>query len=68
MNIYGHDIELIDTEGEIVTDVIVLARTVRHDDDGCLQDSLIVSTTRTTTYMLQAGMIQCAAEAIGGDE
>ena len=64
IEIYGHDIELTDPEGEIVTDVIVLARSVRNTDDGRIEDSLLASTTWTTTGMIQRGMLGDAKDAL----
>lgn len=68
MNLYGHDIELTDQEGEYVTDVMVIARVVRHDSYGRLDDGILISCTDTTTGMLQRGMLSYAEETVfGGD-
>lgn len=59
--IYGHEIELTDPDGEgIVTDVLIIARTVRHEPDGQLSDSLSIDATEQTTGMVQHGMVSIA--------
>ena len=67
MNIYGHEVELTalaDDDG-VVTDVLVLARTVRFSDDGRAEDALFTSVTRSSTYMLQMGMLHAAQGCLG---
>lgn len=55
--IYGHEVPLEDLEpGETVTDVIVLARAVRMEDDGTISDALLVTGTPQTTGLVQEGM------------
>ena len=63
MNIYGQEIELTDPDGDYVTDVIVLARTVHHDSSGRLQDRILISRTADTTGMIQRGMLLEAENA-----
>ena len=59
--LYGHDLDLFDPdEGGLVTDVIVLARVVRYDDDGRAEDSMLLSSTRNTGGIIQAGMLSAA--------
>ena len=70
MNIYGHDIDLTalaDDDG-MVTDVLVLARTVRFSDQGRAEDALFISGTRSTTYMLQLGILHAALESLGMED
>ena len=69
-NIYGHDVDLTalaDDDG-MVTDVLVLARTVRFSDQGRAEDALFISGTRSTTYMLQLGMLHAALESLGMED
>lgn len=59
--IYGHEIELTDPDGEgIVTDVLIIARTVQHEPDGRLSDSLSIDATEQTTGMVQHCMVSIA--------
>ena len=68
MNIYGHEVELTEVEdGEMVTDVIVLARSVRSRNDDRPEEALLVSGTTSTTYGLQMGMLRIAQEVLGVD-
>lgn len=61
--LYGHDLSLFDPdEGGLVTDVIVLARAVHYDDDGRAADSMILSSTRNTGGIIQAGMLSAALD------
>ena len=63
MNIYGHEVELtMPDANEVVTDVIVLARAVWYADDGHAQDSLLMTSTRTTTGMVASGMLAFALD------
>lgn len=56
-SLYGHDVQLEDIDSdETITDVIVLARTVRVLDDGTITDATCVSATRQTTGIIQQGM------------
>lgn len=57
--IYGHEIDLPDhgADDGVVTDVVVLARTVRYKDDGRPEEALSVGGTNNTTPMLRAGML-----------
>ena len=69
MKIYGHDINLTEAEeGEIITDVMVLARAVRHTDEGGLEDFILSSSTRTTTGMIQSGMLTFAMDSMMSSE
>ena len=69
VNIYGHEVELTEPDGdEVVTDVIVLARAVRYDDDGHAQDSLLMTSTRTTTSMVASGMFTFALDMQAEDD
>ena len=68
MNIYGHEVELAQIEdGEMVTDVIVLARSVRSRNNDRPEEALLVSGTTSTTYGLQMGMLRIAQEVLGVD-
>lgn len=58
INIYGQKVELTPPGDGYITDVIILARSLRHGDDGKMYDALLVSATESTTGMLFDGMIQ----------
>lgn len=61
--VYEHDIELFDLKpGEHVTDVIILTRTVYHDEDGELQDTLKCVSTPNTTALIRAGMLEIGSQ------
>ncbi len=61
--LYGHDLDLFDPdEGGLVTDVIVLARVVRYNDDGRAMDAMILSSTRNTGGIIQGGMLSTALD------
>lgn len=61
MNIYGHEVELAQIEdGEMVTDVIVLARMVSFDSDGDATDTISIRSSRQTTGIIQQGMLTTA--------
>lgn len=61
MNIYGHEVELTQIEdGEMVTDVIVLARMVSFDSDGDANDTISIRSSRQTTGIIQQGMLTTA--------
>ena len=63
-HIYGHDLGLYEpAEGGLVTDVVVLARVVRYDDDGDATDSLLVSSTRNTGGIVLSGILSAALSA-----
>ena len=67
MNIYGHEVELTEIEdGEMVTDVIVLARMVSFDSDGDASDTISIRSSRQTTGIIQQGMLT-TAERIRAD-
>ena len=67
MNIYGHEVELTEIEGgEMVTDVIVLARMVSFDSDGDASDTISIRSSRQTTGIIQQGMLT-TAERIQAD-
>ena len=67
MNIYGHEVELTEVEdGEMVTDVIVLARIVSFDSDGDASDTISIRSSRQTTGIIQQGMLT-TAERIQAD-
>lgn len=58
ISVYGQEIELTEPDGGYVTDVIILARVIKHGDDGKMYDQLMVSATETTTGMIFDGMVQ----------
>ncbi len=65
MNIYGHDIELEESNpGEIITDVMVIARTVHYGEDGKAIDTALISHTRQTGGMIQVGMLDFARDSM----
>ena len=68
VTIHGQEIALEDVEpDEVVTDVMILMRTVRHnDEDGRLQDAITIGCTTQTTGMIQRGMLD-AADGITAD-
>ena len=69
MNIYGHEVELTQIgDGEMVTDVIVLARSVRPRNNDRTEEALLVSGTTSTTYGLQMGMLRIAQEVLGMED
>jgi hypothetical protein len=53
--IYGHDMALTEPPG-VVTDVIVIARSVRVDDAGNSIGDVVISHTRQTDAVLLAGL------------
>lgn len=65
--LYGHrlTLEQVDDD-EMVVDVMVLARLLKPQPDGSLEDALCVNTTNTTTSMVQKGMAQTLIEIQGG--
>lgn len=66
--IHGQEMELEEPgEGEHVTDVIVIARAITPMDNGQLEDSLYISTTPQTTWLIQSGMIHEAIDVIRSD-
>lgn len=68
-SIYGQELELTEVEaGEMVMDIIILARVLRPTDDGRMEDALLVSTTKTTTGIVQMGMAAAFGESMGDNE
>lgn len=66
INIYGHTLNLWQPDdGGLITDVVVLARVVRYDDDGDAADALLMSATRSTGKIVQAGILSAAMDAAG---
>ncbi|MGP9490066.1 hypothetical protein ACT3UQ_08815 [Glutamicibacter sp. AOP12-B1-11] len=62
-NVYGHEIDLFNLDpGEHATDVVILTRTVYHDEDGDLQDSLKCVTSTNTTGIIRVGMLKMGAK------
>lgn len=58
MNIYGNQIDLEQPDdNEIIVDVVVIARSLRHGKDGRLEDSVLVSSTDSTTGIIFDGML-----------
>ena len=64
-DIYGHSIELEPLrDDEVATDVIVLIRRVKHNDETeKLEDAISINNTENTTGMLQRGMLHEALDA-----
>lgn len=63
VNIHGHDIDVYQPDpGQIVTDVIVLCRTLRPDTE--TGEALWISNSPGITYMLQLGMLNAATDRI----
>lgn len=57
--LYGHAIDLTtadDVEDGVVTDVLVVARAVRYNDEGRAEDALLISATDSTSSIVQQGM------------
>lgn len=64
LTIHGHEMDITEpVDGDVVVDVIVIARALHVDQDGTTQDSLIMDNTRHTTYMVQRGMLDAADQA-----
>lgn len=64
-HINGNDIELEDPdESAIITDVVILRRSVIHGDGGKLLDSLFIDCTKQTTRMVQVGMVETARKSV----
>jgi hypothetical protein len=67
VTVHDMEIELEDLDpDEIATDVVVLMRTVRTDDDGRLWDAITIGSTPQTTGMVKLGMLDVAAKISGG--
>lgn len=65
-DIYGHTLNLWQPDdGGLITDVVVLARVVQYDDDGDATDALLMSATRSTGKIVQAGILAAAMDAAG---
>lgn len=64
---YGHEIELTEPDDGVVTDVIIMARSVAYDDEGNAYDDLLWTSTRQTTGMIQDGMLSRARQAFEYD-
>ena len=63
VSIYGQDVELIEIpDDETVLDVIVLTRTVWHNEDGNLEDALQLVSSPNTTSTIKVGMLTAAAK------
>ncbi|WP_417372995.1 hypothetical protein [Glutamicibacter protophormiae] len=63
VEIHGHQIELFDIQpGETCTDVIILTRTISHDEDGDLQDALQCVSTKNSTALIRVGMLKMASQ------
>ena len=61
MHLYGLPVELAEPpEGVIVTDVVVLARGVRLDDQS--SDTLLVASTDSTAGIVYRGMLAAAGD------
>ena len=56
VDLYGHTVDLQEQGDGYVTDVMVLARVIRHDEDGDTYDSILVSATPQSTGIVQIGM------------
>lgn len=64
IEVNGCDVEEAEQRpGEFITDVVVLTRIVRHDDDGNLMDMVDIRATKQTTGMIQRGMLLEAMDA-----
>lgn len=62
---YGVRVELNPHDEGHVTDVIVIARAVFFDDSGNAWDSLVTSSSVSTTGLVRRAMIEAAADAVG---
>ena len=61
--VHGQALELTPIDdGEVVTDVIVIVRAIEFDEDGRAHDSIYVDGTRSTTELIQTGMLAAAHE------
>jgi hypothetical protein len=61
MNLYGHEIEIPEVEGGIITDVMILARAVNYSDEGRAQDEILIAASPGITGMIQDGMLRQAS-------
>ena len=63
VTIDGHEIELQEIDpDEIVTDIMILRRTVHHDQDGDLEDAIRSDWTPNTTGIIRVGMAKFALD------
>lgn len=61
--IYGHKIDIEErTPGSLVTEVIIIARQVEYGDDGRAMDGLLMSTSSSTTRMVERVMLETALD------
>lgn len=56
VDLYGHAVDLRDQGDGYVTDVVVLARVVRHNEDGDAYDSFLASVAPQGTEIVQVEM------------
>lgn len=64
MDVNGHQVAAAERRpGEIITDVVVLTRIVKHDSRGNLMDMVDIRATQQTTGMIQRGMLAEAMDA-----
>ena len=69
VEMYGHDVELMPVpDGQVVTDVIVIARSVWYTEEGWARDSLLISTTRGVSGTIYTGMMSQALDYEGDDD
>lgn len=65
MDIYGHQINVeTPTPGAVITEVLVIARQVEYGNNGRALDGLLISTSNSTTRMLQRVMTETALDIL----
>ena len=64
VDLYGHTVDLQEQGDGYVTDVMVLARVIRHDEDVDAYDSVLVSATPQSTGIVQIGMTHVLARIL----
>lgn len=50
-------------DGEMVTDVLVIVRTIEFDEDGRAHDFIYLDRTRSTTEVVTTGMLAAAEQS-----
>lgn len=59
--IYGHEFTMPELNpGDIITDILIIARCVQHDEDGNLTDCIVRGWTPNTTPVIRAGLIDAS--------
>lgn len=65
MNLYGHEMSIEEPAlGSLVTEVLVIARQVEYDERGRAMDGLLISSSNSTTHMIQRVMTETALDML----